>query len=93
MLNVFVPFHHGQLVERDTPVQLGALLVELFLELLDTALLNLSRTELLQVVGQSQLLPNPDGPFGRVVLVPLDGIAVVRGELVVKVVIPLSKGG
>lgn len=77
LLDVFLPFHDGQLVERDTPVELGAALVDLLLQLLDTALFDLVGAELLEVVGEAELLPDPDGPFGGVVLVPFDGVAVV----------------
>lgn len=90
-LNVVVPFHDGELLERNTPVELGALLVELLLLLLDTALLDLVGTELLEVVGETGLLPEPDGPLGGVILVPLDSIAVVGWELVVEVVVTLAK--
>ena len=37
------------------------------------------------------MLPYPDAPFGRVVLECLDGVAVVGGEFVVKVVVAFAK--
>src|SRR5262249_19244354 len=74
------------------PVEAGTLLVELLLHLLNAALLNLVLAELLQVVGQAELLPDPDAPLGRIVLVPLDGVAVIRRELVVEVVVTLAEG-
>jgi hypothetical protein len=40
-------------------------------------------------VGQAKLLHSPDEPFGRVVLVPFDGVPIVHGKLVVEIVIPL----
>lgn len=89
--DVVIPVDDGELVEGSTPVELGSLLVELLLQLLDAALLDLVGAELLQVVGEAELLPHPDGPLGRVVLVPLDGVAVVRGELVVEVVVALAE--
>ena len=92
LLLVVVPLHHGQLVERGAPVELGALLVELLLVLLQTALLDLVVAELLEVVGEAELLARPDEPLGRVVLVPLDGVAVVGRELVVEVVVALAQG-
>jgi hypothetical protein len=91
LVHVVVPLHDGQLLERHTPVKLGALLVKLLLLLLETALLNLVRAELLEVVGETHLLPCPDRPLGGVILVPLDGVAVVGGELVVEVVVALTK--
>ena len=41
---------------------------------------------------QAELLARPDEPLCRVILVPLDGIAVVHGELVVEVVVPFTNG-
>jgi hypothetical protein len=96
LLNVVVPLDDGKLLERNAPVELGALLVNLLLELLNTALLDLVGTELLQVGGKAKLGPHPDGPLGGVVLVPLNSITVVGGELVVEVVVTLTesdKGG
>lgn len=91
LLNVVVPLNHGELFKRDTPVELGSLLVELLLELLNAALLNFVGTELLEVVGEAKLAPEPDAPLGGVILVPLDGVAVVRGEFVVEVVVTLAE--
>jgi hypothetical protein len=92
LFNVVVPLDDRELVERNTPVKLSALLVNLLLELLNTTLLDLVRTELLEVGSETELAPEPDGPLGGVVLVPLDGVAVVRGELVVEVVVTLAEG-
>ena len=46
----------------------------------------------LQVRSKSKLLANPNEPLGRVVLVPLDRVPVVHGELVVEVVVALPNG-
>jgi hypothetical protein len=92
LLNIVIPLDNGKLVKWYTPVELGALLVNLLLELLDTTLLDLVGAELLEVGGEAELAPQPDGPLGRVVLVPLDGVAVVGGKLVVEVVVALTKG-
>lgn len=86
-----VPLDYRQLVKWHAPVQLGSLLVELLLELLDSPLLDLVLSELLQVIGQADLLPQPDHPLRRVVLVPFDGVTVVRWELVVEVVVALAE--
>ena len=90
LVDVVIPFHDWELVERNTPVKSGALLVELLLLLLEATFLDLVAPELLQVVCQAKLLPGPDGPLGWVILEPLEGIAVVGGELVVEVVITLA---
>lgn len=92
LVDIVVPFHDGKLVERGTPVEFGTLLVELLLELLDTTLFDFVGTELLQVVGESELLHGPDHPLGGVILVPLDSVAVVRGEFVVEVVVTFTEG-
>jgi len=41
---------------------------------------------------QPELLAHPDEPLGWIVLVPLDRVAVVHGELVVEVVVPFADG-
>ena len=86
-----VPVNDWELLQRNTPVESLSLLVKLLLELLETALLNLILLELLEIVGETELLPEPDGPFRRVILMPFDGITVVGREFVVEVVITLSK--
>jgi len=91
LLNVVVPLHNGERLKRSSPVELSTLAVNLLLELLNATLLDLVGTELLEVVGEAELLPGPDGPLGRVVLVPLDGVTVIGGELVVEVVVALTE--
>jgi hypothetical protein len=90
--NEVVPVNNRKLLKRNTPVEGSTLLIELLLELLNTALLNLVGAELLQFVGKTKLLPEPDAPLGRVVLPPLNSVAVIRRELVVEVVVSLAKG-
>ena len=87
-----VPLHDGQGVERHAPVELGALLVELLLLLLDTTLFDFIAAELLQVIGEAKLLPHPDGPFGGIILMPFNGVAVVGRELVMEVVVAFTEG-
>lgn len=89
--NIIVPFDDRKLLKRNTPVELGSLLVKLLLELLNTALFDFVGTELLEVIGEAELLPCPDAPLGRIVLPPGDGVPVVAGELVVEVVVALTK--
>jgi hypothetical protein len=90
--NEVVPVNNGELLKGYTPVECGTLLIKLLLELLDTALLNLVGTELLQLISKTKLLPAPDAPLGRIVLPPLNSVAVIRRELVVEVVVTLTKG-
>jgi len=91
LLLVLVPVDDWELLERDTPVEGASLLVELLLELLETALLDLVLLELLQIVGEANLLPDEDAPLGQVVLPPFNGVAVVGREFVVEVVVTLTK--
>jgi hypothetical protein len=65
------------LLKRNSPVESSSLLVKLLLELLNTSLFDLVGAELLEVVGKSNLLVNPDEPLGRVVLPPFNGVAVI----------------
>ena len=90
VLEVFI-FHDWESIQWNAPIELGALHVELLLLLLDTAFLDLVGTELLQVVGETELLPAPDRPFGGVVLPPVQGVAVIGWELVVEIVVALTE--
>ena len=86
-----VPLHDWKGLEWYAPVQLRTLLVEFFLQLLDSALLNLILLELLEIKGKTKLLPQPDGPFGGIILPKFDSVAIVTGKFVVKVVVTFSK--
>ena len=92
LVDVVVPLHDREGVEGNAPIELGALLVEFLLELLHAALFDFVLLELLEVVGEAELLPDPDGPLGGIVLVPFDGVAVVGGEFVVEVVVAFAEG-
>ncbi len=74
---VIIPVDDWQLLKRNTPVESLSLLVELLLQLLETALLDLVLLKLLQIVGEAELLPGPDSPLGGVILMPFDSVAVV----------------
>jgi len=90
--NILVPVNDWQLLQRNTPVKCLSLLVKLLLQLLETTLLDLVLLELLKIVCQAKLLPGPDSPFCRVILMPFDSVAVIRRELVVEVVVTFSEG-
>lgn len=92
LLNKVVPVNDGKLLKWETPIKLGALLVEFLLLLLKAALLDLVLAECLEVGGETELLPSPDAPLGRVILVPLDSVAVVGRKLVVEVMVTLAEG-
>jgi len=42
------------------------------------------------MASKPKLLCRPYKPFGRIVLIPLDSIAIVHWELVMKVVVPFT---
>lgn len=67
LLLVLVEGHDGKLLKRNTPVEGSTELVELFLLLLEAALLNLVGAEGLEVVRKANLLHCPDEPLGRVI--------------------------
>ena len=58
----------------------------------ELALFDLVLREHLEMRGEAEGLHRPYEPFRRIVLVPLDGVAVVSWELVVEVVIPFADG-
>ncbi len=74
---IVLPVDDWELLERNTPVKSLSLLVKLLLELLETAFLNLILLELLEVICEAKLLPDPDGPLSGVILMPLNSIAVI----------------
>ena len=43
-------------------------------------------------MSQTKFLHRPDKPFGRIILVPFNGVPVIHRELVVKIMITLSNG-
>ena len=73
---------------RDS-ILLGAETLQLHRKL---ALLDLVVGERLEVRREAELAAHPDEPLRRVVLVPLDRVAVVHRELVVEVVVTLADG-
>jgi len=74
---IVVPVDDWQLLKRNTPVKSLSLLVELLLQLLEPSLVDLVLFELLQIIGEAELLPDPDRPLRRVILMPFDSIAVI----------------
>lgn len=92
LLDEVIPVNDRKLLQWHTPVKLAPLLIKLLLLLLQPALVNLILAESLEVGGETKLLPSPDTPLSGVILVPDDGVAVIRRELVVKVVVSFAKG-
>lgn len=67
-------------------------MIELLLQLLDATFFDLILAELFEIVGETELLPDPDGPFCWIVLPPFDRVAVVGWKLVVEVMVSLAEG-
>ncbi len=85
-----IPADNRQVSALGGPVQ-PFLLIAKTLELHGKlALRHLVLGEDLQVTGETELCTDPDEPLGGVVLVPLDRVTVVHGELVVEVVVTLA---
>lgn len=85
-----IPANHGEIigVRSELEVLLGLpQALELHGQL---ALLHLVVGERPQVGRETELVADPYEPLGRIVLIPLDSIAVVHRELVVEVVVPLA---
>lgn len=91
LVDILIPVHFRQLVKRNAPIELRALLIKLLLLLLNTSLIDFVLTELLQVIGEPELFASPDKPFSGIVLVPFDCVAIVRRKLMMKVVVTLTK--
>ena len=88
---IIFPIHDWKLLEWNTPIKSLSLLVEFLLQLLETSLFDFVVLELLEIISEAELLPDPDRPLCRVILMPFDSIAVIRGEFVVEVVVTLSE--
>lgn len=87
-----LPRDDGKVVARLGPLDRTGLFLE-HLELHGVlSLLDLVVGELLEVRSEAELRHGPDEPLGGVVLVPLDGVAEVHGELVVEVVVTFADG-
>lgn len=87
-----LPADDGQVVRVRGPGELvGDLagLLELHGEL---TFHNLVLREHLEMAGQTEFLTRGDEPLGRVVLVPLDRVPVIHGELMVEVVVAFADG-
>ena len=85
-----IPLDQWQLLKR--PLDLSVVPIEVLLLLLKFADFDLILAELFEVIGESYLLPEPDGPLGRIELIPGDGVAIVRGKLVVEIMVTLTSG-
>lgn len=70
-----IPINDRKLAEWNAPLESCASGIKLLLLLLETTLFDFIRAELLEIVGEIKLSPDPDWPFSWVVLIPCNGIA------------------
>jgi len=89
---VALPADDGKIVAVCWPSKSFLSLLELLKLHGELALADFVLREDLQMTGKSDLLASPDKPFGRIVLVPFDGISVVHGELMMEVVVAFANG-
>jgi len=92
LLLVAIPRNNGELIAVRGPKETFLGLSEAFQLHRELTFANFVIRENLQLLGQADLLHSPDEPFGRIILVPFDGIPVVHRKLVVEIVIALSNG-
>ncbi|KAK0105980.1 hypothetical protein ONS95_015030 [Cadophora gregata] len=74
---VIIPVNNWQLLKRSTLVESLLLLIKLLLYLLKTALLDLVLLELLEIIGEAELLLDLDRLLRWVILILFDRIAVI----------------
>lgn len=86
------PVDDGEVVRVDGPFNLVGLGLQLLQFHGQLSLLDFVFGEGLELVSQAHPLHSNDEPLGRVVLVPLDGVAVVHGELMMEVVVTFTHG-
>ena len=85
-----IPADDREVVTVRRPVQALLLLAQTLELHRELALLDFVVGEDLEVAGETEFRADPDEPLRRVVLVPLDGVTVVHGELVVEVVVTFT---
>ena len=81
-----------ELLNGKSPVESAHLVFKSLLRHLQATLLDFVIGEALKIEGETQNGHNPDGPLGRIVSVPVNAVAEIVGELVVEVVVSLTKG-
>lgn len=80
------------MVRAGRPIETHRLLVELLEFHCKLTLFDFVLREDLKVRSKAKELHACDEPLGGVILVPLDGVAVVHWELVMEIVVTLSEG-
>ena len=87
-----LPRDDGEVARFLWPLDRVLLSTKTLERLREHALLDLVLGEDLEVARKTKPGADPDEPLRRVVLVPLDRVAVVHGELVVEIVVALADG-
>lgn len=87
-----LPANNRQLLRIRSPVQDILSLPQLLQLHCQLTLANFILREYLQVTSETELLHPPNEPLGRVILVPLDSVTVVHGELMVEIVVTFTNG-
>jgi len=91
-LSEVIPCEDGKVVRRFRPLDLFGSSLDLLHLHGELTGLDLVVGESLELRSETELVASEDEPLGGVVLVPLDGVAEVLGELVVEVVVTFSYG-
>lgn len=92
LLLEFLPCYDRKIGRVGGPSEVLLLSVEAFELHRELTFVNFVVREGLEVSGQAQLAADPDEPLGRIVLVPLERIAIVHRELMVKVMVTFTDG-
>lgn len=87
-----LPADNRQVVTVRSPRQTFLLLTEPLELHRELTFRDLVIGESLEMAGETELRGGPDEPFGGIILIPLDCVTVVHGELVMEVVVPLTDG-
>lgn len=90
-IDEFIPGHVGKSLKVGTILVVGVENHQLALAGLKLSLEGVFFGVLLEVISQSEKRQRTDQPFGGIVMIKLDAVAVVRREFVVVVVIPLAE--
>ena len=87
-----LPADNREVVRAGRPIEIHRLLVELLEFHCELTFLDFVLREDLEVRSKANELHDCDEPLGWIILIPLDGIAIVHWELVMEVMVTLSEG-
>lgn len=87
-----LPADNREMVRAGRPIETHRLLVEPLEFHCELTFFDFVLREDLEVRSKADKLHGCDKPLGGIILIPLDGIAIVHGELVMEVMVTLSEG-